>query len=128
MALVSGALRPLRGRGPVCLSVVLRVRAGTGYCASSVHEKNTSPQPTQGELCAVRPGEAESSEVGGQKRKLAKTLCGIKDPSLLIRNELKRFFLKAFDNNFKQCQLRPTFGHCRLMPNFVQTHRTLFQF
>lgn len=57
----------------------IRARAGTGYCASSVHEKNTSPQPTQDELCAVRPGEAESSEVGGQKRKLAKLVCGIKE-------------------------------------------------
>ena len=50
----------------------IRAHVGTGYCASSVHEKNTSPQPTQDELCAASPGEAESSEVGGAKGKTCK--------------------------------------------------------
>lgn len=96
MALVSGAFRAPKRPGASVPQCGIRVRAGTGYCASSVHEKNSSPQPTQDELCAVRPGEAELSEVGGQKRKLAKILCGIEDPSLLITNEWRRFFV-AYD-------------------------------
>lgn len=49
VALVSAAFGPLRGPGPGLLCAALERFAGTGYCASSVHEKNTSPQPPQEE-------------------------------------------------------------------------------
>lgn len=77
MALVSGALRPLRERPGASLPQCgIRACAGTGYCASSVHEKNTSPQPTQDELCAVCPDEAESRvKLEGKREKRAKILC-----------------------------------------------------
>lgn len=50
VALVSAAFGPLReSQGPGLLCAVLERFAGTGYCASSVHEKNTSPRPPQEE-------------------------------------------------------------------------------
>lgn len=110
MALVSGALRPLRGRGPVCLSVVLESVREQDIALPLYMKRIHHLSLHRMNYVQSVPGKQSREKLESRRENLQRFYVGLKIQLLWVEEILcGLLFFKAFDNNFKHCQLRPTF-------------------